>query len=358
MLAGAVALAAGRFQPLALLEPIPNHAGAVGDPAAAEPNHFTFSDRLTLPQAHAFARKVEALAAAIAGPHGTRGLGDACDFLTLAGDWPYIYRVDAGPSAVQGEYALDDLIGRVLTADQDLDQDKLAQAKSRWAYTGRLLGDPAASVYRAMRALFLQPEASLLWNTYSGGPSWSDYDMAEATRTFGRLWHEGPAPIHRAGADADLASWHDAVDPVNRFGWIMINSSGIPRQFSIPGGPGRPADLPRGRPSAVSTIHSFSASDPTDPSTIAGRWLESGAFVYFGAMYEPFLHSFRPPKLIAELIAAELPLSAVLRQGDNELYGRPWRLVYLGDPLYRLTASGLLARLESAGPGLFAEGRS
>ena len=343
MLAGAVALAAGRFQPLALLEPIPNHADAVGDPAAAEPNHFTFSDRLTLPQAHAFARKVEALAAAIAGPHATRGLGDACDFLTLAGDWPYIYRVDAGPSAVQGEYALDDLIGRVLTDDQNFDQDKLAQAKSRWAYTGRLLGDPAASVYRAMCALFLEPEASLLWDTYSGGPSWSDYDMAAATRTFGRLWYEGPAPIHRAGADADLAAWHDAFDPVNRFGWIMINSSGTPWQFSIPGGPGRPADLPRGRPSAVSTIHSFSAADPTDPSTIAGRWLESGAFVYFGAMNEPFLHAFRPPKLIAELIAAELPLSAVLRQADNELYGRPWRLVYLGDPLYRLTSSGSLA---------------
>jgi hypothetical protein len=167
--------------------------------------------------------------------------------------------------------------------------------------------------------------------------------MAAAARTFSRLWPEDAAPIHRAGAEADLAAWHDLFAPVNRFGWIMINSSGFPRQFSITGGPGRPADLPHGRPSAVSNIHSFSAADPTDPSTIAGRWLESGAFVYFGAMNEPFLHSFRPPGLIAELIAAELPLSAALRQGDHELYGRPWRLVYLGDPLYRLTASGLLA---------------
>lgn len=337
MLAGAVALAAGRFQPLVLLEPIPNQAGAAGDPAASEPNHFSFSNRLSFPQASAFARKVEALAAAITGPHG--GLGDACDFLTLAGDWPYIYRVDTGPSALQGEYAVDDLIGRELPDDQD----KLGQSKARWAYTGRLLGDPAASVYRAMCALFLQTEASLLWNTYSGGPSWSDYDMAAAARSLGRLWPEGGPPIHRAGADADMVAWHDVLDPVNRFGWIMLNSSGFPRQFAIPGGPGRPADLPRGRPSAVSTIHSFSAADPTDPSTIAGRWLENGAFVYFGAMNEPFLHSFRPPRLIADLIAVGLPLSAVLRQGDQELYGRPWRLVYLGDPLYRLTSSGSLA---------------
>ena len=348
MLAGAVALAAGRFQPLVLLEPIPRHAGAVGDPAASEPNHFSFSDRLTLPQAHAFARKVEARAAATAGPHGVRGLGDSCDFLTLAGDWPYIYRIDTGPSAAQGEYALDDLIGRVLPDDQD--QDKLMQTTTRWAYTGRLLGDPAASVYRAMCALFLQPEASLLWNTYGEGQSWSDYEMAAAARTFGRLWPGDATPIHRAGADADLAAWHDMFDPVNRFGWIMINSSGSPRQFSITGGPGRPADLPRGRPSAVSTIHSFSAADPTDPSTIAGRWLESGAFVYFGAMNEPFLHAFRPPRLIADLIAADLPLSAVLRQGDHELFGRPWRLVYLGDPLYRLTSSGSLAAWNRLAP--------
>jgi hypothetical protein len=346
MLAGGVALAAGRFQPLVFLEPIPHHAGAVGDPAASQPNHFSISDRLTLPQAHAFARKVEALAAATAGPHGARGLGDSCDFLTLAGDWPYIYRVDRGPSAVQGEYALDDLIGRVLPDDQD----KLVQATTRWAYTGRLLGDPAASVYRAMCALFLQPEASLLWNTYSKDQSWSDYDMAAAARTFGRLWPGDAVPIHRAGADADLAAWHNMFDPVNRFGWIMINSSGFPRQFSITGGPGRPADLPRGRPSAVSTIHSFSASDPTDPSTIAGRWLESGAFVYFGATNEPYLHSFRPPRLIADLIAADLPLSAVIRQGDHELYGRPWRLVYLGDPLYRLASSGSLAAWNRLAP--------
>ena len=183
------------------------------------------------------------------------------------------------------------------------------------------------------------------------GPVLVRLRMAAAARTLGRLWPEGRGPIHRAGADANLSAWHDVFDPVNRFGWIMVNSSGAPRRFSIPGGPGRPADLPRGRPTAVSTIHSFSAADPTDPSTIAGRWLENGAFIYFGAMNEPFLHSFRPPRLIAELIAAELPLSAVLRQGDHELYGRPWRLVYLGDPLYRLSSSGSLASLEPASSG-------
>ena len=139
-------------------------------------------------------------------------------------------------------------------------------------------------------------------------------------------------------------AWHQVFDPVNRFGWIMVNSSGAPRQFSIPGGSGIPADLPRGRPTAVSIIHSFSAADPLDPSTIAGRWLENGAYVYFGAMNEPYLHAFRCPKLVAELAALEIPLSAVLRQGEYESFGRPWRLVYLGDPLYQFSRDGNGAR--------------
>ena len=56
----------------------------------------------------------------------------------------------------------------------------LNQARRRWAYTGRLLGDPAASVARAMAALFLQPNSALLWNTYTGGRPWSDYTMGPA----------------------------------------------------------------------------------------------------------------------------------------------------------------------------------
>ena len=141
--------------------------------------------------------------------------------------------------------------------------------------------------------------------------------------------------MHRAGRVADLASWHREVGPVNRFGLILVNTTGGPRQFAIAGGPGRPADLPRGTPAAVAMIHSFSAADLTDPQTIAARWLAQGAFVFFGSVHEPFLLAFRPPRLVAELVEAGAPLSAALRQGEFEPFGFPWRLVYLGDPLYR-----------------------
>src|SRR5271157_3305246 len=125
---------------------------------------------------------------------------------------------------------------------------------------------------------------------------------------------------------------------------------GHPASFRSRGGGGIPADLPRGRPTAVSIIHSFSAADPFDPSTLAGRWLENGAYVYYGSMNEPYLHAFRCPKLVAELVAVEMPLSAALRQGEHELFGRPWRLVYLGDPLYQFRQDSSGARQSRVAP--------
>ncbi|MGC8644465.1 MAG: hypothetical protein ACP5XB_31765, partial [Isosphaeraceae bacterium] len=168
----------------------------------------------------------------------------------------------------------------------------------------------------------------------------------------GRLWPDIASPLHRAGTQASLAAWHQALDPVSRFGWIMINSSGFARRFAITGGSGLPADLPRGRPAAISIIHSFSASDPLDTSTLAGRWLENGAYIYFGAMNEPYLIAFRTPRLIAELASAEIPLGALLRQGEVEPLGRPWRLVYLGDPLYHFRSLNVQAHQGRIAPGL------
>ncbi len=342
MLAGAVALAAGRFQPLVRLDPITRYS-ASGESLVGS-QFKSFRDVLSLAEARGFARLIEAHAATITGVYDR--LGDHCDFLTLAGDWPYRYSNDAEGGIVRGEHALDDLIGRLL----ETNEGGLAQSRSRWAFTGRLLGNPAASVYRAMCCLFLQPDSAVLWDTYSGGRTWSDYRMTEAAGTLGRLWPRSIPPVHRSGALASLTAWHQVFDPVNRFGWIMVNSTGVPRQFSIPGGGGIPADLPQGRPTAVSIIHSFSASDPLDPSTLAGRWLENGAYVYYGAMNEPYLHAFRCPKLVAELVAVEMPLSAALRQGEHEWFGRPWRLVYLGDPLYQFRQDSSAARQGRVAP--------
>jgi hypothetical protein len=96
------------------------------------------------------------------------------------------------------------------------------------------------------------------------------------------------------------------------------------------------ADVPPSVPAVVLMIHSYSAANPADPQTIAGRWLAGGAYVYFGSMYEPFLQSFQTPDRVAARIAEGIPLGAVLRKLPPEPFGQPWRLLYLGDPLYRV----------------------
>ncbi len=82
----AVALAAGHFQPLVRLGAFHLPAGVRG---AAESTR-RFGDVLTLARGLGFARGVEARVASTVAKYDQ--LGDDCDFLTLAGDWPYRYR--------------------------------------------------------------------------------------------------------------------------------------------------------------------------------------------------------------------------------------------------------------------------
>ena len=239
MLAGAVALAAGRFQPLVRLEPELVVAGRTGRPGEA----VRYADVLTLAEAWRFARRVEARVARVAPRYDQ--LGDDCDFLTLAGDWPYRYDDESrrGPPTASSARRPDRPHargGRTPGA---------RRSRRRWAFTGRLLGDPAASVARAMGALFLQPEPRRCCGTPTSagrpGPSIRDGPGGRSPRPgLGR-----PSGVyHAAGHGANLANWHRVMDPVNRFGLIWINSSGGPSEFSIAGGPGRPADLPGGLP--------------------------------------------------------------------------------------------------------------
>ncbi len=350
MLAGAVALAAGHFQPLVQVQ------APLARPSAPATSlrPLRFGDVLSVPQAWFFARTIEERVAWVVPRYDQ--LGDDCDFLTIAGDWPFRYASNEGNAPLQGLYALDDFIGR--RHESNGGAGWINQMRHRWAYTGRLLGDSTESVARAMASLFLQPRSALLWNTYHGGTPWSEYAMTEAAQELAPLVNGLPAIVHRAAGAADLADWHGTVDPVNHFDMIMLNSSGAPDQFHIVGGEGRPSDIPRGVPATVMMIHSFSAADPTDFQTIAGRWLENGAFNYFGSVYEPFLHSFRSPRLVASLFAAGIPLVACLRQGELETFGFPWRLCYLGDPLYRLSGSQEKATTARRGSGSVARSES
>jgi hypothetical protein len=299
-LCGGVALAAGRRQPLVFWE------------LEAEPGRV-----LTLPEALTACAQVAEILERVAGPQ--EGLGDGGDFLTLAGDWPDRYVIPTGDKA--GEASLDDLLGRS------------PRTLERLAYTGRLTGPPARAVYQAMAALFLRPGSALLFNTYpERTPPWVEYRMDGAFRKLAAVM---PTTLVQGG-EADRAGWHRALDPVNRFGLVLINSSGASDQFRLRGGRGRTADVPPTGPAAVVAIHSFSAARPDDDATLAGRWLADGAFAYFGSMNEPYLSAFRTPELVAELLAAGAPLAAaVYKLPAEDATGSPWRLRLIGDPMYQ-----------------------
>jgi len=156
-------------------------------------------------------------------------------------------------------------------------------------------------------------------NTYDETDrNWSTYAMRGASRRLARLM-----PVtHRSGDRANLAAWHQTFDPVNRSGLVMINSHGEPNRFGLVGGYGLVGDMPQTEPAAVLMVHSFSAADPSDPNTVAGRWLANGAFVFFGSMHEPFLAAFRTPELVATLIEEGMPLVAAMRPVALRAAGR------------------------------------
>ncbi|WP_152051915.1 hypothetical protein [Tautonia marina] len=323
-LPGAAALAAGRFQPLIRWD-------AEGQ----------FDTMLSNTDAQALARELQATVGRVVPSY--QRLGDDCDFLTLALKIPYRYE-GKGVTAKGGPAAFDDLIGRHLDVAQP------DQVRIRWAFAGRLLGDEVRSVYAAMCSLFLQPDRATLINSYNTtGSPFGDYQHGPAADRLKALMPVTQRNQNQTG----LRGWHTVFDPVNRSSLVLINSSGGSREYKL----GRSQtgwtwDVPLTEPAIVYKVHSFSAANPTDSNTIAGRWLANGAFLYFGSAHEPYLQSFRTPELLVDLMVRGLPLGAAVRMLPEELppFGNCWRLAYLGDPLFRFDPNPPAPRLDQWAP--------
>ncbi len=181
-------------------------------------------------------------------------------------DYPYAFQNKGEPLAV------DDLIVRN------------AQTGKRWAFAGRLLGDPVASVYRAMCGLFLHPQSALLDNTYDQKePPWTDYRMTTAARTLRKA-----LPVtERDGEAAGLMGWHQTLDPVNPFGLILLNTHGGPDTFHLADGFAQTADIPETGPAVVLMVHSFSASArPTRTPSPDDGW-QTGFMPFLGRCTSP-----------------------------------------------------------------------
>jgi hypothetical protein len=310
-LPGLAALAAGRFQPLARLE-----------------TSKTYGDILSPADLNSFVEAFDAVVRAKI-PSFDR-LGDDCDFVTLAGDYPYRYQ--------DGHMAIDDRIARG------------GPGAERWAFTGRLMGDARRSVYAAMCSLFLQPESALLFSGYPEDTDpWRFYSLRPALDHLRPIL---PTTLATGERRATFKAWHEIFDPANRFGLLFINTKGDPGVFYLFGDqPASAFDIMPSVPTALCIIHSYSAVDPTKSGTIAGRWLDQGAFLYHGSVDEPFLPAFRPLWLVADLLAEGIPFGAATRQTLTEPFGKPWKLTLLGDPLYRLLRRGSIpARIRDYAP--------
>ena len=79
-------------------------------------------------------------------------------------------------------------------------------------------------------------------------------------------------------------------------------------------------------------IHSFSLARPDDLGTLGGAWLDAGVYAYVGAVSEPFLASFIPPRYLLERLVNRTPFLAASRQYEGP-FVRPWRVMTYGDPL-------------------------
>ncbi|HYE06813.1 MAG TPA: hypothetical protein VEL07_14950 [Planctomycetota bacterium] len=304
--AGAVALAAGRFQDL------------VEVPLA------TFDDngpRPSRPTDHIPRRMADDLARAV-----RRGLEDngawsdeRWTYATLAGDYPFRF-TGAVYERWGNTFALDDYLGR--------DEHGV-----RRAVIGRVQGPRERALYQAMCSLFLQPDSALLFNTYGSGRGvFGRYHMGFAEQA----WGERLRITHLKDGAADVRSFRRATHPWNSHPLILINSSGGGWEWSVAGGGGTSEDFPVGVPCLIHTTHSGSAHDPYDADTLAGRALWGGAYAYFGSCAEPFLQSFQPSRYFAPRIAAGAPYAACFRKRHGQYASQPWRLLYVGDPLAAL----------------------
>ncbi len=237
--------------------------------------------------------------------------------MTLAGNYPYRYRdtEQAGHTL-----AVDDLLGR--------DSRGL-----RLGVVGRLLGDPVHSVYQAMASLFLVPRRMLLFDDYSNrANTFTLYQLDQAARLLSEPFHVQLVRGQRVRAP-EFRKLTRGDDPFDLF-WV--HSSGGSRNWSLQGGNGMVDDIPIGHAYAWYMIHSHSAAYPHQDDTIAGRALAGGAYWYFGAIHEPYLHAFALPTGMAAKIARGTPLAFAARQIPGHPMYKPWKLMTIGDPLFVL----------------------
>lgn len=257
-----------------------------------------------------------------------KGMGNL-DYLTIGLDFAYKYK--GKWEFGDANYCLDDLLGRDKNGEQ-------------WAYHGRLIdcfdGDffGGAALFQAMSALFLDNKKCLMFDTY-----WSGWDGYKADLAYAKLKDVLDVTLVQRPESSEKM-WKQLMGKKNIYDLIFVQSRGTPDGFNTgKDEKGSYSLIPsKSVPCAVLFTHSYSAANPYDPNTIAGRFLKSGAYVYHGSISEPFVDSYNQPGFVANKLLLGKSLGEAtqdrrLAEGncyhDSKKDGtKPWRNIFIGDP--------------------------
>jgi len=290
----ALALAADRGQPIIWLDHRPRSLNIV------EPEAEAIAWRRTLRE------KIDELG------WSWQSLGDELDALTVCLSMPTKLKVGDGIMAMTDFLARND-------------------DRSPWAACGMITGSESQAAYAAMSSLFLQPRSVWLFDGYEGNFG-ADYAVDRPAAMFRQAGFERIMADPRP--NGGIRVWHTRQRGGMDAGLIFVNTKGHARWFDLAGNRAYGSDVPVLRqPSAVHFIHSFSAQLPSNEEAISTRWLDHGAFIYFGSADEPGLAAFLTPQQVTGRLLIGIPAGFAFRY-DNT--GVIWKVNYFGDPLFTL----------------------
>jgi len=238
-------------------------------------------------------------------------LGDVIDTITIVRQLAVKYQ---SPQNKDEQLAVTDGLGRHPNGE-------------RWAAAGWIYGSEVRSIYQAMCAIFLDSETAMLYDSYPKEGNWGKYEMESAASGLKSI---GINVELVQQPESGLERWRSLASLAWTFDLIFVNSKGYPKSFQVGNGDASVDDIPKLQfPAAIHMIHSWSAAAPDDASTVAGRWLQNGAYAYVGSVNEPLLSAFVPPKIIVDRLKRGSPFLIAARQLESP----PWKIATIGDPL-------------------------
>lgn len=294
----AITLAAGRGQVLAWLDPSLVGGGAPGDTMAPQ----QLASLITAIEDGAKATELK-----------WEELSDDIDAITLCANAPSKIK-GHGSGGIEQTMALTDRLAR----RPDL---------TRWGYAGQVFGDAGTAAYRAMSSVFLGVESAWAFDGYEFDQLTGRYNL----KPIMEILTGTPVKLAFDPARSSANDFRGASRGGISSALAYINTKGQMWNFEFSPGKLYSFDVPMlNFPAVVHFTHSYSAQVVHHRSSVAGRWLENGAYCYYGSVDEPYLSAFVPgPDFFRRFFLFGGPFSCSARYEIAPL----GKLNVFGDPL-------------------------